>query len=104
MLDAGIPLAFVPGPLTRGGDDIGTQFRFSLSELVRHGLREAEVLRAVTLTPAEILGIQGRCGSLEVGKDADILFFRGHPLAPTSRLMEVLVEGESVFAREEAVR
>ena len=104
LLDAGVPLALVPGPLTKGGDDVGAEFRFRLSELVRHGLREAEVLRAVTLTPAEILGIQERCGSLEVGKDADLLFFRGHPLAPTAQLMEVLVAGERAFAREESTR
>jgi imidazolonepropionase-like amidohydrolase len=82
----------------------GASFRFQLLELVRHGLRDDEVLRAVTLTPAEILGIQDRCGSLEVGKDADILFFSGDPLTPTSDLLEVVVGGESVYTREEVTR
>lgn len=70
-------------------------------ELVRHGLTPAEVLRAATLTPAEILGIQGRCGSLETGKDADILFFSGDPLSPTSAMVRVLVGGEVVLAEKE---
>lgn len=99
LLDAGVPIALIP-PMTGGGE----QFRFQLLELVRHGLRDDEVLRAVTLTPAEILGIQDRCGSLEAGKDADILFFSGDPLAPTSDLLEVVVGGETVYSREEATR
>ncbi|MAB89307.1 MAG: hypothetical protein CMJ90_07610 [Planctomycetes bacterium] len=97
LLDAGVPIALVPGPALPNGE----QFRFRLSELVRHGLRADEVLRAVTLTPAEILGIQARCGSLEAGKDADILLFSGDPLEPTSDLVEVLVGGETVYRRGE---
>ena len=97
LLDAGVPIALVPGSALPNGE----QFRFRLSELVRHGLRADEVLRAVTLTPAEILGIQARCGSLEAGKDADILLFSGDPLEPTSELVEVLVGGETVYRRGE---
>lgn len=46
---------------------------------VRAGLDPETALRALTLTPAEILGVAGRAGSLEPGKDADLALYRGHP-------------------------
>ncbi|MEW6724036.1 MAG: amidohydrolase family protein [Bacillota bacterium] len=46
---------------------------------VREGLPEDEAWKATTINPAEILGIADRVGSLEVGKDADIAIFDGHP-------------------------
>ena len=98
LLEKGIPVALVPQVSPAGL----VEFRFRLLELVRHGVAEGRVLRAVTLTPAEILGIQDRCGSLEPGKDADILFFSGDPLAPTSDLLEVLVAGDAVYTKEES--
>lgn len=96
MLEAGVPVAIAP-PFNATGESL----RFQLLELVRHGIGEDLVLRAVTMTPAEILGIQDRCGSLEAGKDADILLFDGDPFAPTTELVEVLVGGETVYARKE---
>lgn len=97
LLDAGIPLAFVP----TGENDSGYEaFRWHLGELVRHGMAPEEVLRAVTRTPAEILGVQERYGSVEKGRKADLLFFDGDPFAPTTRLVEVRVEGEVVWSEE----
>ncbi len=94
LLDEGVPIALVPDtPDERGFAD----FFFKLAELVRNGIPEDQVLRAVTLTPAEILGIQARAGSLQAGKDADLLFFTGPPLAPTTALARVLVAGETVY-------
>ena len=96
FLEAGVPVAISPGAKVTG-----ETVRFRLLEQIRHGISEDQILRAVTLTPAEILGIQDRCGSLEAGKDADILMFDGNPFAPTTELLEVLVGGESVYTREE---
>lgn len=47
---------------------------------IRGGCSEQEALRAITLTPARMLGIDDKVGSIEVGKDADILILDGHPL------------------------
>jgi len=96
LLEKGVPVAIVPEPGASGL----TEFRFRLLDLVRHGIPEDRVLRAVTLTPAEVLGIQDRCGSLEPGKDADLILFDGDPLAPTSQLVEVVVGGESVWKKK----
>lgn len=81
------------------------------NELVRHlyqeaaklvkygGLSEEEALRAITLNPAKQLGLDGRLGSIEVGKDADLAIFNGHPLNSFARVELTLVEGEVVFQR-----
>ncbi|HLR35519.1 MAG TPA: amidohydrolase [Tissierellales bacterium] len=46
----------------------------------KSGLDEYEALKAITINPAEIIGIDDRVGSIEVGKDADIVIFDGNPL------------------------
>ena len=46
---------------------------------VREGMDEVQALRAVTLTPAEILGVAGQVGSLAPGKHADLTLYQGHP-------------------------
>ena len=44
------------------------------------GLPEMEALKAITINPAEIVGIDHRVGSIELGKDADIVIFDGNPI------------------------
>jgi imidazolonepropionase-like amidohydrolase len=63
------------------------------------GMAEADVLRAVTLTPAEILGVADRVGSLAVGKDADVVVLDGPPLSVKTWVERVYVNGELVFQR-----
>ena len=63
---------------------------------VREGMKDTEALRAITLTPAEILGIEDRVGSLEKGKDADILILSGDPLKVTTRIESVILNGKTV--------
>jgi imidazolonepropionase-like amidohydrolase len=47
---------------------------------VREGMKEEDALAAITINAAEILGIADRLGSLEKGKDADVVVWNGHPL------------------------
>lgn len=65
-----------------------------------YGLRADEILRAVTLNPAEILGIADRVGSLEVGKDADVIILDGPPLSVRTRVERVFVNGREVYVGE----
>ena len=65
-----------------------------------HGMSEADVLRAVTLSPAETLGVAGRMGSLDVGKDADVVVFDGNPLSIRTWATRVYVGGQLVHERE----
>jgi imidazolonepropionase-like amidohydrolase len=56
-------------------------------------------LRAITLSAAEVLGVEDRTGSLQPGKDADIVIFDGEPLHYRTRVERVLIDGETVFQR-----
>jgi imidazolonepropionase-like amidohydrolase len=57
------------------------------------GLDEGSALKALTSQAARILGIEDRVGTIEKGKDADVLVWSGVPFDPTSRLEKVLVNG-----------
>ena len=67
----------------------------------REGLPEEEALKAVTIYPAEIIGVEDRVGSLEEGKDADIVVLSGHPFDFRSVVEWVLVDGQTAYRREE---
>ncbi len=66
---------------------------------VREGMPEEEALRAITINPAEIIGVQDRVGSLESGKDADVVIFSGHPFDYRTVAEKVFVNGEIVYQR-----
>jgi imidazolonepropionase-like amidohydrolase len=66
---------------------------------VRAGLDEETALKAITINPAEILGISDRVGSLQVNKDADIVVFDKHPFDIQAKTTCVLIDGEVVFKR-----
>lgn len=61
---------------------------------VRGGLPEEEALKAITINAAEVLGVADKIGSLEPGKEADLVVFSGHPLDYRTRVIRVLVGGE----------
>ena len=64
---------------------------------VREGMEENDALAAITINAAEILGIDNRLGSLEEGKDADVVIWNGHPLDIKSKPSCVLINGEVVY-------
>jgi imidazolonepropionase-like amidohydrolase len=63
------------------------------------GASEEEALKMITLNAAWQLGIDKVTGSIEVGKDADIAIFNGHPFAPASRVEMTLIDGRVFFDR-----
>ncbi len=69
---------------------------------VREGMAEAEALKAITINAAEIIGVADRVGSLEAGKDADIVVFSGHPFDYRTVPELVLVDGQVTYMREES--
>lgn len=64
---------------------------------VRGGMRVEEALAAITLAPAQILGLGDRLGSLTPGKDADIVLTPAHPFDPTHAPSVVILNGRSVL-------
>ena len=65
-----------------------------------YGLGRADALAAITRTPAELLGLGDRIGTLEVGKDADLALFDGDPLEYLTRCTATVIDGR-VVARGE---
>ena len=63
---------------------------------IKAGMDEYEALRAVTINPAEHIGIADRVGSLEEGKDADVVIVDGCPFDVTGVIKHVLINGEEV--------
>ena len=64
---------------------------------VREGMAPEEALKAVTINPAEVIGVADRIGSLEPGKDADFQIMSGHPLDIMSRAEKVFVSGQLAY-------
>lgn len=67
-------------------------------EAVRSGLPLERAMRMITINPARILKIDDRVGSLEPGKDGDVVIFRGRPLYETNARVEYTIQdGEIVY-------
>ncbi|GBC82781.1 D-hydantoinase [bacterium HR10] len=64
------------------------------------GLSEDEALALITINPAKQLRIDHRVGSIEVGKDADLVIYSGHPLSVYSIVEKVFIDGQLYFDRE----
>jgi imidazolonepropionase-like amidohydrolase len=85
------------------------------AELMRHlnqeaakavkygGLSEDEALALITINPAKQLDIDKRVGSIEPGKDADLVIFDKHPLSNYAKVQKVVIDGELYFDRDRDV-
>lgn len=92
LVQAGVKVA-----LASNGQDESVNLLTAAAFAVRHGMPRAEALKAITLVPAEIMRVVDRVGSLEKGKDADLLILSGDPLAVTSRIQRVILNGKTVY-------
>jgi len=64
------------------------------------GLSEDEALKLITLNPAIQLGVEKRVGSIDVGKDADLVLFNHHPLSAYAVAQMTLIDGHVYFDRQ----
>jgi imidazolonepropionase-like amidohydrolase len=64
---------------------------------VKYGLDRETALRALTINPARIIGVDERLGSLEPGKDADIVIWSGDPLDVLSRVQRAFQDGQEIY-------
>ena len=90
LTDLGVPVALS----SHGRSDLTGSLAAQAGYAMRGGLTRAEALAAVTLTPARLAGVDDRVGSIEVGKDADLVLWSGEPFAATSRVLGVVLNGE----------
>lgn len=70
------------------------ELRISAAYAARYGMGQEEALKAITIYPAKLVGMDHRIGSLEEGKDADIVLWNGNPLEVFSEAKLVMVDGE----------
>lgn len=69
----------------------------SASLFLRYGLSEEEILRMLTIYPAETLGISETYGSIEIGKKANLAVFDGKPLHVESKVLYTIIDGKIVY-------
>ena len=101
--EAGVHISFASFSRSFGSFGAGVAGQWLLidaSIALGHGMSRADVLRALTLSPAEVLGVSDRLGSLEAGKDADVVVFDGDPLSIRTWASRVYVGGNLVYERE----
>ncbi len=96
MHNAGVVVSF-------NSDDaeLGRRMNLEAAKAVKYGaVAEPEALKFVTLNPAKQLGVDDRIGSLDVGKDADLVVWSGSPLSTYSRCEQTWVDGRRYFDLE----
>ena len=69
---------------------------YHAAKAAAHGLPKEEALKAITLYPAEIIGVAERVGSLEKGKDATLMVTDGDPLELTTQVERLYIQGKDV--------
>ncbi len=92
LTNAGIPVS-----IESGFEGYVPKSRIILYEAaiaLRNGLSFTEALRTITINPAKLLGIDNRVGSIEKGKDADLVLFNGDPFEYTTKACAVIVDGK----------
>jgi len=108
LSEAGIRIAFRPrinsGWFTPASGSPGADLLEIAAFAVRNGMDPDAALRSVTIDAATIIGMEDRVGSLEPGKDADLLILRGHPFATHSVPEAVFIDGKLVYQRDPMAR
>ena len=87
---AGVTVVLKDG---EGGNYRARELRYGAGQAVAHGLPQAAALAAITINPARVFGIADRVGSIEPGKEADLVLWSGDPFEPLSQPRAILVRG-----------
>lgn len=97
MHDAGITVSF-----NSDSGELARRLNTEAAKAMKYGgLSAPEALKFVTINPAKQLRIDGTVGSLEPGKDADLVVWNGSPLSTLSRAEQTWIDGRRYFDREE---
>jgi hypothetical protein len=111
LADVGVPVAVLPPGGMFGGASVGTggilgrdlnTLPIDAAFAVRGGLDTRNALRTITLDAAEILGVADRIGSVEEGKDADVLILDGDPLHYKTFVEVAIVNGKVVYEKDKS--
>jgi hypothetical protein len=92
---AGVKVAFTTSFSPEGASEL-RNLPYAAARAVAYGMPRAEAYRALTLTPAEILGLADRMGSIDAGKRADLILTNGDPLQILAQVERMWIGGEEV--------
>jgi imidazolonepropionase-like amidohydrolase len=96
MTERGVVVSF-----NSDDSELARRMNVEAAKAVRWGsMSPAEALKLVTINPAKQLRIDKLTGSLEVGKDADLVLWSADPLSPSALAEKTFVDGKLLFARE----
>jgi len=94
---AGVPILF-----QTGGGSLGRNFLwYQAATAAKYGMPFEEALEALTIQPARVLGVEDSIGSIEPGKDADLVILTGEPLRLGTWVETTIIDGEIVYRQEE---
>lgn len=94
LAEKGVKFAFTQGERPESRNARNLPVPASLS--VAHGLSEEEAVKAITIAPAEIMGIADQVGSLEEGKTANVVIWNGNPIQISSKAQTVIINGKII--------
>jgi imidazolonepropionase-like amidohydrolase len=92
LAKAGVLISFSSGDDPAAGKDLP----YHAAKAVAFGLPEEEAIRALTINPAKVFGMADRLGSIEVGKDADLLIASGNPLDLRTVVKQLVINGRAI--------
>ena len=100
-----------PGILSKAGIDVAIMsdhpcvsaqhLVLCASLAVRDGMAEEDALKAITINAAKSVRLESRIGSLEAGKDADMVLYTGNPLNYLSKVKMTIIDGQIVYENKE---
>ena len=100
LADAGCHVSIITdSPVTQQ-----SSLRFCAGMAIRGGMRPFDALQAITIHPAEHIGVADRVGSIEMGKDADIILTDGDLFAIATNVVKVFINGWEIRKRKKAPR
>jgi hypothetical protein len=108
--EAGIPVTFqvtggAAGTLFRAANlppTLGTNYLwYQAATAVKYGTRPDEALVAITQRPAQVIGVEKLVGTIEPGKDADLVILTGDPLKLDTWVQTTVIGGKVVYEREQ---
>lgn len=100
FLAAGVPFVFEKNP--PGSATIGSNYLwYQAATAVKYGMSMDDAITALTRRPAEFLGVDSFVGTLEKGKDGDLVILSGEPLKIGSWVEQTIINGDVVYRRDE---
>jgi imidazolonepropionase-like amidohydrolase len=100
-----------PGILSKAGIDVAIMtdhpcvpiqhLMLSASLAAREGMAPEDALKAITINAAKCVKLDNRIGSLEIGKDADMVLYTGNPLDYSSKVKMTFINGILVYENQE---